>query len=602
VRRKNTNGQARHDVALYQLHTRMHHQRGQVIPLGVVLVVVVLIASQVMFNTGQVAKKKMLLGNAADAAAYSGALWQARALNFQAYTNRAMVANQVSIAQSVALKSFASYGAVASENVATVLKPIPVINVISTGVETGFATLNQVIEPLVKSIVPMVSLVTQGLSRAQSAMHASAVVATSSVIEEITKHSDPDFTIRTGFNAQSLAKNLNQWQGFTTRFSTDYVEGMRSKQRMVNESLDDFSRQRNWEFFKFWFHSSALLRHKVIRRGATRLNSTHDAYGLRFQWQSEDTVSLHNKISRIGGSKRVEIPIGWASAVAGSNTELSGSAVIRCVGPDDAYCQSLTATNKRASEWAQQGVLSPAKALQTQSMMAGYTGLQPYRSLSQSSRQHRDPRLALKVEVASQATQLNDTSKAGFDGTFELPVAAAANQLSSVSAAEIYFHQPGGNTLSSAQRAHGYSPYWQVRLTPVSLQDRQLALTLRGTVATTTKESSNFSHDGQAIRHQFGQNAAAGMRIDDGKTITVDAHNDGHFARRSYSEQSTLTHPSTATISSMRDQQHMLVYYESLKHSVTQTLSGISDNNFQQPFAHVLDTAKSLDNRWLHSE
>ena len=52
----------------------------------------------VMFNTGQVVSRKLLLSDAADAAAYSGLLWQARALNFQAYTNRAMVANEVSIA------------------------------------------------------------------------------------------------------------------------------------------------------------------------------------------------------------------------------------------------------------------------------------------------------------------------------------------------------------------------------------------------------------------------------------------------------------------------------------------------------------------------
>jgi hypothetical protein len=47
--------------------------------------------------------------NAADAAAYSAALVQARALNFAAYTNRAIVANQVAIAQTLSLINYINY-------------------------------------------------------------------------------------------------------------------------------------------------------------------------------------------------------------------------------------------------------------------------------------------------------------------------------------------------------------------------------------------------------------------------------------------------------------------------------------------------------------
>ena len=54
----------------------------------------------VSFNSGQVSNAKMRAMNAADAAAYSGAVWQARTHNFQAYMNRAMVVNEVTIAQS----------------------------------------------------------------------------------------------------------------------------------------------------------------------------------------------------------------------------------------------------------------------------------------------------------------------------------------------------------------------------------------------------------------------------------------------------------------------------------------------------------------------
>ena len=62
-----------------------------------------------MFSVGQVINDKVRLVNAADAAAFSAAQWQARSLNYQAYLNRAIVANEVAIAQMVSLRSWSRY-------------------------------------------------------------------------------------------------------------------------------------------------------------------------------------------------------------------------------------------------------------------------------------------------------------------------------------------------------------------------------------------------------------------------------------------------------------------------------------------------------------
>jgi len=86
------------------------HQRGQAMPLGIALILFSVLGALVVYNTGQSVSQKARLVNAADAAAYSGLQWQARALNFTGYTNRAMVANQVSLAQAVSLSSWATYG------------------------------------------------------------------------------------------------------------------------------------------------------------------------------------------------------------------------------------------------------------------------------------------------------------------------------------------------------------------------------------------------------------------------------------------------------------------------------------------------------------
>src|SRR5690606_31629994 len=84
-------------------------QRGQALVLALVLVFAGLLGLFFMFSTGQVSASKQRLVNAADAAAYSAALWRARVLNFHAYANRAIVAQEVAVAQAVTLVSWAKY-------------------------------------------------------------------------------------------------------------------------------------------------------------------------------------------------------------------------------------------------------------------------------------------------------------------------------------------------------------------------------------------------------------------------------------------------------------------------------------------------------------
>jgi len=88
------------------LHTRFA-QRGQALVFVTITMLAVLLALLTMYSMGQLATSKMKLQNTADAAAYSAAVAQARDYNFSAYTNRAMIANQVVIAQIVGLTSWA---------------------------------------------------------------------------------------------------------------------------------------------------------------------------------------------------------------------------------------------------------------------------------------------------------------------------------------------------------------------------------------------------------------------------------------------------------------------------------------------------------------
>jgi len=87
---------------------RFRNQQGQASILVLALIGVVLLSLIFLYQSGKITSEKMQLQNAADAAAYGAATLEARHLNFCAYTNRAMVANEVAVGQLVGLVSLSS--------------------------------------------------------------------------------------------------------------------------------------------------------------------------------------------------------------------------------------------------------------------------------------------------------------------------------------------------------------------------------------------------------------------------------------------------------------------------------------------------------------
>lgn len=87
----------------------LRHQKGQAIVFIILFLPVLVLSLLFLYHAGRVTSEKMQLDNAADAAAYSIATLEARDLNFMAYTNRAMIANEVAIGQLVGLASWAQH-------------------------------------------------------------------------------------------------------------------------------------------------------------------------------------------------------------------------------------------------------------------------------------------------------------------------------------------------------------------------------------------------------------------------------------------------------------------------------------------------------------
>lgn len=91
-------------------HMPPYRQHGQALVLGMLIVSVAAASLVVLYNLGQTVAGRIRLTHAADAAAYSGALEQARVLNAIAYVNRTQIAHQVAMAHLVTLAASAQYG------------------------------------------------------------------------------------------------------------------------------------------------------------------------------------------------------------------------------------------------------------------------------------------------------------------------------------------------------------------------------------------------------------------------------------------------------------------------------------------------------------
>jgi hypothetical protein len=82
---------------------------GQALPWGLALTSVAVFALVAVYNLGQVALARTRLTHATDAAAYSGAVVQARSLNMLAHVQRTQIAHQVAIAHLVTLGAWAQF-------------------------------------------------------------------------------------------------------------------------------------------------------------------------------------------------------------------------------------------------------------------------------------------------------------------------------------------------------------------------------------------------------------------------------------------------------------------------------------------------------------
>ena len=266
------------------------------------MLLVALVASMVAcfavaFSAGQLVNDKMRLVNAADAAAYSAAVWEARSLNFQSYMNRAIVANEVALAQLVSLRSWSRYVATATSNGARVAQYIPAlagpVRTLAQGWRAVDATLQSTLPAMEASLSTWNVAV---LANAQGVAHQQASIVAADLVAEVARRNEPRAQVT---NATRLleGRNAAQWQN---RFTDRYRRGggdLRRFSALLMDSRDGFTRSRRANL------PIPLPLIDISRRGGTDLIAEGT-------WRGVDTLSAHLDLLLTS----IEVPIGWGAA------------------------------------------------------------------------------------------------------------------------------------------------------------------------------------------------------------------------------------------------------------------------------------------------
>ncbi len=312
----------------------MSRQQGQSLVLTTILLMVVAVVLLLVFNTAQLTRSKMELQNTADATAYSVATIAARDYNFTAYMNRAMVANQVAVAQMVGLASWFRFTGQTLDNITALCEPIPGLDVICTAIDEVYNEFDQVFE---KSVFPVIVKVLHywmtALSDLQMVFHYGNIEAIAqnlfysgdTVQAGVLTLNDPDARLlawpdKSGdipaelYRLAILIKDAGDWWKFTSRYDDTKAEMSRFAD-VTRNSVDDFSNSRSWylggtiydtdwimDHIPKWLrdlintllpvHISGSMKVGLDRKGGTELKQVNDKYS----WSAADTLMADEEI------------------------------------------------------------------------------------------------------------------------------------------------------------------------------------------------------------------------------------------------------------------------------------------------------------------
>lgn len=309
--------------------------------MTVVFIGAVILALWVMYDSGNLMSEKIKLQNTADNVAYSTANLVTRDLNFIAYTNRGMVANQVAIAQFVGMSSWIHMMEQALRNISDIARLIPgaaaPIEAMQRGVRATVIGFDQAAGFMVGTID---RFVVPALSVAQGAYHYATFVAVPSYSREIAGLNDekvrPAFGDEFDYGGAAMtAADLLNKIGLQNKLHSvaqpskpqgKEIGRFRELERIVEDSRDAFSAERSYKWADFslgvGLGRAFSVEFQLRKYGGSDFLRKVAANGkYKWSWTAMDTVGVWVRVCGIFkcGKWYGDAPLGWGAAHALSN-------------------------------------------------------------------------------------------------------------------------------------------------------------------------------------------------------------------------------------------------------------------------------------------
>lgn len=400
------------------LLSKSHRHRGQIAPVALFGVLIASAVLVVMFNTGQKVTERSLVANAADAAAYSGAVWTARHLNFMAYTNRAMIANHVAVGHFISYVSWVRYIDDSLQAIDRVAQWIPYVGQYVDLAEQISVQVRNATEQAAQITVPLIDGWNSNLRAAQVEAQTSLALRnlqdlmaqTALTYDDAIRINDDQALagmpeeLRALFEAQLIAQ-----MAAVPEFVQRYVAGRdgNAMQELVTASLRSQSDLQHWISGERGWRENLLVA-QIRKRGTTA--GSQSASGA--DWRAEDQLQF-----------RTRSLFGWRS-------------------------------------WRRIGDrVSTASAREFDS---DYAGVPVYYNVSG---QPGDASLRIAVVATKSQSNVATADLLGMSST-TTPIAVAA-------VARVEFRRPRGSAFAAiGERRHEYAnlfnPFWEAKLAPVT--------------------------------------------------------------------------------------------------------------------------------------
>ena len=458
-----------------------------------------------LFNVGQQTTTKVRLQTISDAAAQSVATVVARDLNFKAYTNRAMVANQVAIGQLVGIASWTQMFYRSVNNLNNVTQFLNVIPGIGTAIANAVRAIrqaanaiNQAIDRAMPVLIQVEDKLIMALSEAQLASHIATIEIARETLNNVVSESDSDI------DTSALWSNAIFWGAFTNNVMTQQEryeptsrndrspKATESRRRMAEfkdvtkASADRFVNGRSYEWCLIPFICRPPIpppipQFKIDKFGGSELMPTTGNTKETYQWTAMDSVALRMRFFKLFGygSWKETLPLGWGAAHA-----------LKDSGDTYNYAAHRDKKLWGNGTWELGTTTGLGYSTYRNNNLTHTQGLMPYYELKQRGRVP-DDYINLQVLLFKKSDRLRTmtTVAANVQG-YTVPSAynveekggMAGNRMGALAKAGVYFFRPneGDFRRPDGKREYGnlYNPYWQVRLLPSSNAERTAALAI----------------------------------------------------------------------------------------------------------------------------